>query len=215
MNRRKCREFQRNSVLLNRFLAIDFTFVKTIIALDISFQSGKAYTTVILFSVADKTVTGVYAGIYDDSIPYVPTFLAFREIPQYLRLLKTITEKFDIILCDRYETLHPYSFGRAAHSEMLLNKPSTGVAKSALCGTFLLPVHEQYSLSPLIDNGELLGYAFTNREKTKPIFISPEHKISFEKSLELVTMVSGKFRVPSPLHSADRALKLLCKQGIV
>lgn len=200
MNWRKCKEFQRNVSLGNQLSDTDSDAVETIVMLDISFKSGKAYKVVVLFAVADKTIIGVYTGIYDNSILYVPTFLAFRKASYFFRLLKSIPAKFDVVFCDGHGIMHPYRFGET---------------KSALCDTFLPPVTERHSLSTVTDNGELSRYAFANRVWPKSIFISPGHKISFENSLELVTMVSGKFRVPIPLYSADRASKQLCKQGIV
>ena len=46
-----------------------------------------------------------------------------------------------------------------------------------------------------------------SRAGTRPVFVSPGDNISFEKTLDVVRMVSGRYRVPLPLHRVDRLSK--------
>ncbi|HMA68693.1 MAG TPA: endonuclease V [Candidatus Mcinerneyibacterium sp.] len=213
MNWDKCREFQKN---LKNNLVLDTpedTKFNKLAAFDISFKKNYAFAIALIYNIKDNKIDKIYKNYFKNSIKYVPTFLAFREIPYLLRLINEINGNYDLILCDGHGIMHPYRSGLATHLGYLLDKPSIGVAKSYLCGEFEEPDEDFFSKSTVYDKkGKRLGYALTNRKKTKPIFISPGYKISFEKSLKLIRIVSGKYRVPEPLHVADRISKKYRKE---
>jgi len=65
-------------------------------------------------------------------VPYVPTYLAFRELRGMLPAAMRCS--FDVIFVDGHGLMHPRGFGEASHLGLLLGRPSVGVAKSRLVG---------------------------------------------------------------------------------
>ena len=209
MNWEKCRKFQKK---IQKELVLEDTDTKlnNLAAFDISFKNKKAYVAAVIYDISENRVINEYKLIKNNDIKYVPTFLAFREIPYILRILQKIDEDFELIMCDGHGIMHPYNAGFATHLGYLLGMPAIGVAKSYLCGEFEKPSKNYFAYSRVVDKkGQLLGFALTNRKNTKPIFISPGYKISFEKSLKLIKLVSGKYKVPEPIHIADKLTKKL------
>uniref|UniRef100_A0A183SMX5 Endonuclease V n=1 Tax=Schistocephalus solidus TaxID=70667 RepID=A0A183SMX5_SCHSO len=68
-------------------------------------------------------------------VPYVNSFLAFREVPAY----QTVVNEFlttrpchlhpHVFMVDGNGTLHPRAFGSACHLGVVLQRPTFGVAK--------------------------------------------------------------------------------------
>mmetsp|Transcript_199 Transcript_199/g.432 ORF Transcript_199/g.432 Transcript_199/m.432 type:complete len:130 (+) Transcript_199:129-518(+) len=71
------------------------------------------------------------------TLPYIPTYLAFRETPALLLLIERIRERApdklpQITFVDGNGVLHPRGFGLASHFGVLTDLPMVGVAKSFL-----------------------------------------------------------------------------------
>lgn len=62
--------------------------------------------------------------------PYIPGFLAFRELPLVIKTAKLLECKPDIYMFDRNGYLHPRHMGIATHVSFYLNAPTIGVAKT-------------------------------------------------------------------------------------
>ncbi len=183
------------------------------LAMDVSFKEGHAFAAGVLYDIRQCLVLDVFHGIYENDIPYVPGYFAFREVPFLLRIINRMKTTPDCILCDGHGVMHPRRAGLASQMGWLTGLPSAGVAKKHLYGRWTEPGPDKYAYSTVHDKeGGMLGYVFRNRAGAKPVFISPGDYISFEKSLETVKLVSGKYRIPEPLHLADRESKSLKKQ---
>jgi len=212
MDWRKCRVFQEEKSKELCLKEAPSFQPRIFLALDVSYVGGNAYTAALLYDALTGEAVEKKTACYPTKIPYVPTFLSFREIPPILKLLSAWAVSYDCLLCDGQGVMHPRHFGLAAHLGWLLKKPSIGIAKSALYGSFSQPGSEKGAAAPVTDHrGDLLGYVYRNRARTKPVFVSPGQYISFEKTLDVVKMVSGKYRVPLPLHWADRMSKAMRK----
>mmetsp|Transcript_27760 Transcript_27760/g.5082 ORF Transcript_27760/g.5082 Transcript_27760/m.5082 type:complete len:92 (-) Transcript_27760:1349-1624(-) len=76
--------------------------------------------------------------VYNDTIkveitvPYVPSYLAFREVPSILELMRRNTSVYQpqVIMVDGNGTLHTRRFGLACHIGVLLDIPCVGVSKT-------------------------------------------------------------------------------------
>jgi len=71
-------------------------------------------------------------------VPYVPSFLAFREVQPMLQLLKRQRSNRpeltpDVVLVDGNGALHPRNAGIATHVGVLADLPTIGVAKNLYC----------------------------------------------------------------------------------
>jgi deoxyribonuclease V len=131
--------------------------------------------------------------IFKVNVPYIPGFLAFRELPVMLKALKALSLNPDVIIVNGHGLAHPRKFGLACHLGFILNKPTIGVAKNRLYGiekeNFLINI-----------NDELIGYVLKFNEKKK-VYVSVGNKISLEDAVKIVKHCSPK-GFPEPLKLA-------------
>ncbi|NOZ77106.1 MAG: endonuclease V [Euryarchaeota archaeon] len=131
--------------------------------------------------------------------PYVPTYLTFRELGGVLRAVKGLD--FDMLLLDGQGVAHPRRAGLATHVGVVLDRPTVGVAKGLLWGRVEGEPEVGRPL-PITCRGQTLGYAVRTRKGTKPVFVSPGHRVSPEGALELVLSCLKGYRLPEPVRLA-------------
>lgn len=136
------------------------------------------------------------------SFPYVPGYLSFRELPAVLKAFENISVDPDIILCDGQGIAHPRRLGIASHLGVLTGKPTIGVAKSRLIGTYVEPGNKKGNKCLLYDGKDKLGYVLRTRDNVKPLFVSPGHKISHATACNIVLQCTTKYRLPETTRFA-------------
>ena len=147
------------------------------------------------------------------AFPYIPGLLTFREAPVLLKAFSQLPQEPDLLLLDGQGIAHPRSLGIAAHLGVLLNLPAIGCAKSRLCGEYEEPGMEKGSTAPLKDNGKTVGMVVRTRTGTKPVFVSPGHKMDFATSMKIVLALCRTYRIPEPLRQAHAFVNLLRAQS--
>jgi len=161
---------------------------------------------------------------YEATIPYIPSFFAFREGDIIIKLVNDAEKEFainiDILLIDGHGIAHPRKFGLASYVGLALEKMSIGVAKDTLVryngilatekgSSLAIYLEEQNSK---ISQNELIGYAYRSRENVKPIFVSAGHKLSSKQALEIVKEHTGEYRQLDVLREADRLAREAAKE---
>ncbi|TYI25768.1 hypothetical protein ES332_A05G071900v1 [Gossypium tomentosum] len=128
-------------------------------------------------------------------IPYIPGFLAFREV----------------LMVDGNGLLHPRGFGLASHLGVIANIPTIGVGKNlhhvdglTQSGVRKLLEAEENKAKGIItlrgNSGFIWGAAMRSEQGSlKPVFVSVGHRVSLETAVEIVNMTC-KFRVPEPIR---------------
>ncbi|TYJ32953.1 hypothetical protein E1A91_A05G069700v1 [Gossypium mustelinum] len=128
-------------------------------------------------------------------IPYIPGFLAFREV----------------LMVDGNGLLHPRGFGLASHLGVIANIPTIGVGKNlhhvdglTQSGVRKLLEAEENKAKGIItlrgNSGFIWGAAMRSEQGSlKPVFVSVGHRVSLETAIEIVNMTC-KFRVPEPIR---------------
>ena len=134
-------------------------------------------------------------------IPYVPTFLSFREIPPAYSAIRKLHIEPDVFMIDGQGYAHPYGLGFASHLGLILDKPTVGVAKSLLCGKVEHDI-EGGRVAPLKDKGEVIGAVVVTKQGTKPVYVSVGHRVSLKRATEIVMECTGKYRIPEPTRRA-------------
>ena len=134
--------------------------------------------------------------------PYVPGYLAFREVPALVKVWEQLKTKPDVLVVDGHGIAHPRRMGIAAHFGTLTGQPSMGCAKNILFGKFEESSLLQNSYSAIYDKQEQIGYAFRSKAKTAPVFISPGHLMGMNNSLQVIQQCTGKYRIPEPTRLA-------------
>ncbi|MCX7641194.1 MAG: endonuclease V [Elusimicrobiales bacterium] len=178
-------------------------------AFDISFSNDLAKGVCIILNEKNEIIEK-HTLTLKVKFPYIPTFLAFREIPIMMKLYKKIKVSPDIILIDGNGLIHPRRCGIALHFGVIVNKPTIGVAKSYLYGIYREPPKEKFSYSYVYhQDGDILGVAFRAKEKTKPIFISPGNLMDIDSSVKIIKRFINNYKLPQPLRIAHIISKLI------
>ncbi len=136
------------------------------------------------------------------TFPYIPGLLSFREIPLLLRIFENLPVTPDVVMCDGQGLAHPRRFGLACHIGLLLDVPSIGCAKSKLVGEYEEPGAARGRRSPLIYKDSVVGAVVRTRDKVKPVFVSPGHKVDVETAVRVVLETCRGYRLPEPTRIA-------------
>jgi deoxyribonuclease V len=136
--------------------------------------------------------------------PYVPGLLSFREIPPILQAFRLLSKGVDLVFVDGHGMAHPRRMGIASHLGLWLEKPTIGIGKSRLCGSYEEPGPDKGCQSELWDKGELVGTVLRTRPNVRPIFVSVGYGIPLEKCVEMTLQVTPRYRLPEPIRWADR-----------
>jgi deoxyribonuclease V len=140
--------------------------------------------------------------------PYVPGFLAFREVPALVQALEQIPVKPDVFMIDGHGIAHPRRMGIASHFGALTGTITLGCAKKILFGKWQEPGIQKGDYSPIMSKEEIIGYAFRSKFKTNPVFISPGNGMSLADSLDIAIRCAGNYRLPEPTRRAHEFVNL-------
>lgn len=136
--------------------------------------------------------------------PYIPGLLSFREVPVLLEAFTLLQAEPDLIFVDGHGRAHPRRFGIACHLGLWLGRPTIGIGKSLLCGSFDEPGPRRGLWSPLLDRGEEIGRALRTRTGVKPIFVSRGYGLPLEQCVDWTLLAGTRYRLPEPIRWADR-----------
>nr|CBX79072.1 endonuclease V (deoxyinosine 3'endoduclease) [Erwinia amylovora ATCC BAA-2158] len=137
------------------------------------------------------------------TMPYIPGFLSFREIPALEAAWQQLAQRPDLLLVDGHGIAHPRRLGVASHFGLLADVPTIGVAKKRLCGQFTPPDADPGSCQPLMDTAQQLGWVLRSKSRCNPLFISPGHRVSQATALDWVQKCLHGYRLPEPTRWAD------------
>lgn len=141
-------------------------------------------------------------------VPYMPGFLAFRELPLVLKTAELLENIPDIYMFDGNGYLHPRHMGIATHASFYLNRPTIGVAKTYFRVEkdldFIEPDDASGSYTDIIAHGEVYGRTLRTHTGVRPVFVSVGNNISLDTACELVLELTDKeSRIPIPTRFAD------------
>ncbi|MBD3229503.1 MAG: hypothetical protein GF329_15065 [Candidatus Lokiarchaeota archaeon] len=182
--------------------------------LDISYQknSDQAVAMAVSYDVKNKKICEEKYKKFRISFPYVSGFLAFREVPFYLRILKLLENPIDLLLVDGFGILHPRKLGSAAHLGVLTNTPTIGVGKSKFVGNVNTQPNTPGEWIPIIYKNKQLG-ALLKPNMGKNIYISVGNLIDLKSAVKIsYDLIMPNKRLPEPLFLADRDSKELVNE---
>lgn len=181
--------------------------IRTVAGVDQSFRGKKVISCIVVLGYPDMRPIEKKFAVLEVDFPYIPGLLTFREGPSILKAYKKLKNKPDILLIDGHGIAHPRGIGIASHIGVVLDKPTIGVAKSRLIGEYEIPerVGEYKELGY---NEKVVGFVLKSKENCKPLFISPGHRISLKKSLEVVKNCIKDHKLPEPTRLADMYVKM-------
>jgi len=186
----------RNSVNLRK--------LRWVAGADVSYTPGEGifYGAVVVLSFPDLSVVEekwVSGGV---TFPYIPGFLSFREAPILLRAFALLQQRPDVVIFDGQGLAHPRGLGLASHVSLFLDIPSVGCAKSRLVGEYRSVGRKRGSFSWL----EFQGHR-------EPVFVSPGHRVSFQRATDMVMATCRGYRLPEPIRLAHQIVNRVRKEG--
>jgi len=184
-----------------------FERLETIAGCDISFtRRGQAFAACAVLDYESLEVLDTRVAKVKLHFPYIPTFLAFRELEGSLAVARGV--KADVCMVGAHGLAHPRRAGLACHLGVALNKPTLGVAKSKLCGEAELPPGERGAYTLLKEGGEVIGAVLRTQAGAKPMYVSIGHKLSLKTAIKITLETTREHRLPEPLRVAhDLATK--------
>lgn len=184
--------------------------IQTIAGADISFNkfSTTVYAGIVILSLPTLQIVSYALVKAEISFPYVPGFLAFREVPALLKAWDLLPQKPDVLVVDGHGIAHRRRMGIAAHFGALTNHCTMGCAKKILFGKYTEPGKNQFNYSPIYDKEERIGWVYRSKTNVKPIFISPGNKMTMQDSLSIIQKSIGKYRIPEPTRLAHEKVNL-------
>ncbi|WP_345977828.1 endonuclease V [Sulfurimonas sp. HSL3-7] len=175
---------------------------------DTSRKRGVA--VIITFDFKSREVVDTAYAVGDATLPYHPGFLAFRELPLFLKAWEKLETETDLLFFDGQGRIHPRRMGLATHAGFFVDRPTIGIAKNPFFGTYEEPENTLGSYRYVYDNEEKIGAVLRSKIGTKPVFVSAGNLITLEDALRITLhFVDGKYRLPMPTRLADSYTKQL------
>ena len=179
---------------------------------DLAYAGDKAVCVIVTMEIESLEILEEVSVVADVGLPYIPGYLAFRELPPFLKAWNKATVEPDVVFFDGQGQLHPRRMGIATHASFFIGKPTVGVAKSHLFGSYEEPSMEAGSLSSVYDGGEIIGAVLRSRANVRPIFVSAGNAVTLEEAVELtMRFVTPRSRIPLITGIADKRTKALKK----
>lgn len=175
----------------------DFEKIEKIAGCDIAQKGDGLAAAIVVCDYKTLQVLEKQYAIATATMPYIPEFLGFRECPALIECYSKLTIEPDILIFDGNGILHPRRFGAASQLGLSMDKPTIGVAKSLLCG--------EVKDDEIFLDGKKSGFELKTKEFSKPIYVSPGHKITLKTAVEIVkALIRPPHKLPEPLHLAHR-----------
>jgi len=174
----------------------DFRDINTIAGCDIAYTNSTIICTIIVMDYPSLNIREIKTQAGGAKVPYIPGFLSYREAPMIIETYHELELEPDLVMVDGNGRLHPRRMGLASAVGLSLDKPSIGVAKRLLLGD----VRDGF----VYDDQEKLAVAMVTKDKAKPIYVSPGHRISLTKAAEIAHKCLTEHKLPEPLHQAHK-----------
>ena len=147
------------------------------------------------------------------NFPYTPGLFAFSVGPAILSALRK-TERPDLIMFPGRGIAHPRGLGLASHLGLLLDHPTIACSKTPLWRDYPEPSPQRGSHVFVKDEAnKLLGAVVRTRDGSRPVFVTPGHRVSVQTAVKTVLKCSPKYRIPEPLRRAHILVKERAEDG--
>jgi len=187
-----------------------FIKAKTIGAGDVAYSKNKdqLFGAVAVLAFPEMGILDIATAFGNIPFPYVPGLLGFREGPILIKAFQKLKVKPDVMIFDGQGIAHPRGFGLASHVGLWLDVPSIGCAKTPLLAELTSPGPLKGSFELIRRRGQEVCAVLRTKDKVRPIFVSPGHRIDLLTSIEVILASCRGFRMPEPLRRAHHISRL-------
>ena len=149
--------------------------------------------------IAAAAVVPVSAGA-----PYEAGQLALREGAALEAAVVALPGPPDVLLVNATGRDHQRRAGLAVHIGAVLDLPTVGVTDRTLLAVGERPDDERGARSPLLLEGELVGYWLRTRAGARPVAVHAGWRTDADTAVEVVTALTHRARTPEPMRQARR-----------
>jgi deoxyribonuclease V len=215
VNLKKAIQIQEN---LSRQLILHNTFskVRKIGGADVAYSNkgDLLFGAIAVLSFPQMETLEIATARGDICFPYVPGLFSFREGPVLVKIFQKLKIKPDVMIFDGQGIAHPRGIGLASHLGLWLDLPSIGCAKTPLLGKAIPPGPSRGNFEFIQRRGEKVGAVLRTKDRVRPLFVSPGHRIDLPTSIELILKSCRRFRIPEPLRRAHNASRRLLHSAL-
>lgn len=179
--------------------------IKIIAGFDLAYYDKKVICAAVVLDFKTMDVLEKKYNVSEEKFPYIANFLMFREGPPIIEVYHDLETVPDILLIDGGGILHPLKSGVASYVGVSLDKPTIGVTKKLLLGEVL--EGKVYVEKDTKDGKvkEVRGERVETKLGSRPLFVSPGHKIRLSTAVEIVKKcIRSNHKLPEPLRLAHR-----------
>ena len=202
---------------------------RTLIAgADVSFSKSNAEDAVVTITVyayfsAALKLCYSHSRRVAVSVPYVPGYLAFREAPYIVEMIRAVPTSIapDVVLIDGNGWLHERRAGCACHVGVELDVPCVGVAKNF----YRIDGINEEDIRKELKRNDGRRYTVLSKEReplcvallagnalSNPIYVSVGNKMDLETATRIV-QACCVFKVPEPIRTADNHSRQALRTG--
>jgi deoxyribonuclease V len=146
---------------------------------------------------------------------YSPGRLALRQGALLERATSGLAALPDVLLVDATGRDHPRRCGLALHLGAVLGVPTVGVTHRPLRAGGEWPADERGATSPLVLDGERVGYWVRTKPGTRPLAAHAAWRTGPEAAVEVLLAATEWARTPEPLRRARAAARRLRGQQVL
>ncbi|MBI4143422.1 endonuclease V [Candidatus Woesearchaeota archaeon] len=177
-----------------------FDRLETMGGMDCAFDNEEIIAAIVVCDYRTMEIEEKAFAVAKSKIPYQKGFRAYREGPAITEAYAKLQNKPDVLIFNGHGISHPRRIGLASHMGILLDQASIGVAKQLLIGEIQGGI--------IYADKEARAELVNTRQHSKPIFVSPGHKISLKTSVEIIkNCLKFPHKLPEPLHLAHKYAK--------
>ena len=179
--------------------------IEAVAGIDLAFSGDDGVAACIAMDYPPTKIVEVQTLVMPLDFPYIPTFLTFREGPPMVKVISSLRTKVNVFLINGQGITHPLRCGLASHVGVESGRPTIGVTTSRLVGEYEHEPKNEGKAVPLTCNGERVGWVLKSRSGSRPIFVSPGHRVGLDSSLRIVKTCLLGHKLPEPLRMAHVA----------
>jgi len=196
----RIQEVLKDQIVLKR----NFSKISTIGGGDVAYSKNgnRLFGAIAVLSFPNMEVLDMATVDGKITFPYIPGLLSFREGPILTKTFQRLRIRPAVMIFDGQGIAHPRRMGLASHMGLWLDVPSIGCAKTPLLKEFINPEPTKGSFEWIRQEGKKVGAVLRTKEKVKPLFVSPGHRIDLMTSIQLILESCQGFRIPEPLRRA-------------
>lgn len=159
-----------------------------------TFTQNKIITTIVVTDM-DMNVLEEKFDVSLVRFPYIPGYMAYRELPSLLKCYHSLESSPDVLIVSGNGILHPRGFGIASHFGLMIQKPTIGITKTLFLG-------EEKNNKIYVKN-KVVAESVSTKKGSKPIFISQGNLINLKSAVDIIKKcIKEPHKFPEPLALA-------------